>query len=437
MNSLGALESDAMPPAAARRATPPHSGSGDQASATHGTDQPMHPITKSPRTDGSVLGYSTFQQHAKARDGMKPLRVGVVGVGHLGRHHARILNSFPDAKLVGVVDADLKQAQRIAESYQAQAYDRFEPLLDQVDAVSVVTPTSFHHQVASAFLSRGIACLVEKPICKTVAEAEDLIELARRSGAPLQVGHIERFNPAFEELMSRSITPKFLEAERHGPFTGRSTDIGAVLDLMIHDLDLILTMVPGPVREVHAVGAAVLGGHEDMVNARIVFESGCVAHVTASRISARPKRRLRIWAPEGYAGIDFVSRKVHFVQVSEEVRRHGLRLDHMDPQARERLKEEFFGRHLEVFGVDGDRNGDQLTAELRHFLDCVRSGRTPRVSGEAGRDALALAHRVLEALRQHQWEGHAEGAVGPNQMPAPIGKLFPSPRRHEDQSEAA
>ncbi|MGL6073674.1 MAG: Gfo/Idh/MocA family oxidoreductase [Fimbriiglobus sp.] len=364
---------------------------------------------------------------------MRRLRMAVIGVGHLGRHHARILSTFSDVELVGVVDASLEQATNVAKNLNTKPYDSFEPLLDQVDAVSIVTPTSFHHHVATEFLRRGISSLVEKPICKTVEEAEDLIRLANESGAALQVGHIERFNPAFEELMNRPIAPKFIEAERHGPFTGRSTDIGVVLDLMIHDLDLILTMVPGPVREVHALGAAVLGGHEDMVNARLVFESGCVAHITASRISARPKRRLRIWASEGYAGIDFVSRRVHFVQVSDEVRRNGLRVERMDAAARARLKDEVFGRHLEVQMVEGDRNGDQLTAELRHFVDCVRTGRKPRVTGEAGRDALALAHRVLDAVRSHQWDGQANGAIGPNKMPQPIGKLFDQPglKRHE------
>ena len=374
----------------------------------------------------------------KARDGlhgMKRLRMAVIGVGHLGRHHARHLKSFPDVDLVGVVDASMPQAETIARQLGTKAYDRFEPLLGHVDAVSIVTPTSFHHHVAAQFLSRGVSALVEKPICKTVEEAEELIALARQSGAALQVGHIERFNPAFEELVKRPITPKFIESERHGPFTGRSTDIGAVLDLMIHDLDLIMTLVPGPVREVSAVGAAVLGGHEDMVNARLVFESGCVAHITASRISARPKRRLRIWAPEGYAGIDFVSRRVHFVQVSDEVRRQGLRVERMDQAARNRLKDEVFGRHLEVLSIDGDRNGDQLTAELRHFVDCVRDNRTPRVTGEAGRDALAMAHRILDSLRAHQWEGHPDGAIGPNKMPKPEGKLFDAPGA--SQSEAA
>ena len=365
---------------------------------------------------------------------MTRLRMAVLGVGHLGQHHARILAGFPDVDLVGVVDANPDQADAVAARLGTRAFDQFEPLLDRVDAVSVVTPTSFHYPVAAEVLRRGVSALIEKPICKTVDEADDLIAFARDTGAILQVGHIERFNPAFEELARRPITPKFIEAERHGPFTGRSTDIGAVLDLMIHDLDLILALVPGPVREVSAVGGAVLGGHEDMVNARIVFETGCVAHVTASRISARPKRRLRIWAPEGYAGIDFVSRKLHLVQVSDEVRRHGLRIDRMDGPAKARLKDEVFGRHLEVQHADCDRRSDQLTAELRHFVDCVRTGATPRVTGEAGRDALALAHRVLESVRGHQWEGHPAGAIGPNRMPTPAGKLIDRPK---PQSEAA
>jgi predicted dehydrogenase len=159
---------------------------------------------------------------------------------------------------------------------------------------------------------------------------------------------------------------------------------------MIHDLDLLLALIGGPVRNVSAVGAAIFGGHEDMVNARLEFENGCIAHVTASRISPKPKRRLRVWAPEGYAGIDFVSRKLVLVQAGEELRRFGLRVDRMDAASRARLKDEVFGRYLQVLFLDGDRKNDQLTAELRHFVDCVKTGRRPRVGGEDGRDALAV-----------------------------------------------
>lgn len=363
---------------------------------------------------------------------MRRLRVAVIGVGHLGQHHARILAGMNDVELVGVADANAQQAMLVADRLGTQAYDSHEPLLDAVDAVSVVTPTIYHHNVAAAFLRQGVPVLVEKPVCRTIAEADDLIRLANEQGVPLQVGHIERFNPAFEDLARRPITPKFIEAERHGPFTGRSVDIGAVLDLMIHDLDLLLALVQSPVVSVDAVGAAVFGGHEDMVNARLVFANGCVAHVTASRISPRPKRRLRVWAPEGYAGIDFVCRKLILVQQSPEVRQFGLRPERMDASRRARLKDELFGEHLHVMYVDGDRKGDQLTAELKHFVDCVRTGRTPRVTGEDGREALALAERILTSVRQHSWDGSEDGPTGPNGMPRPRGWLFDIPR-----SEAA
>jgi predicted dehydrogenase len=365
---------------------------------------------------------------------MTRVRMAVIGVGHLGQHHARILASLPDVDLVGVVDANPDQARAVAAKLGTTAFDRFEPLLDRVDAVSVVTPTVHHHAVASAFLRAGVPALVEKPICRTLAEAEDLIALAAASGVPLQVGHIERFNPAFEELAKRPIRPKFVEAERHGPFTGRSIDIGAVLDLMIHDLDLLLALVGGPVTRVAAVGAAVFGGHEDMVNARLEFENGCVAHVTASRITRHPKRRLRVWAPEGYAGIDFVTRKLTLVQQSEELRQHGIGADRLDAAAKARLKDEVFGRYLQVLTLDADRKFDQLTAELKHFIDCVRTGHTPCVSGSDGRDALELAERILAALREHPWEGSADGPHGPQGTPAPAGWLFPPMQIHRTEA---
>jgi predicted dehydrogenase len=356
---------------------------------------------------------------------MTRLRTAVIGVGHLGQHHARILAGLPDVELVGVVDSNAEQARAVAAKLGTTPFDTFEPLVTRVDAVSVVTPTVHHHAVAKAFLEAGVPVLVEKPVCRTVAEADELIALAERACVPFQVGHIERFNPAFEELVKRPICPKFIEAERHGPFTGRSVDIGAVLDLMIHDLDLLLSLVNSPVRNVAAVGAAVFGGHEDMVNARLEFENGCVAHVTASRITRHPKRRLRIWAPEGYAGIDFVTRKLTLVQQSEEVRKFGLRVDHLDAAAKARLKDDVFGRYLQVLNLDGDRKGDQLTAELKHFVDCVRTGTQPRVSGRDGRNALELAERVLGALRSHPWEGTAGGPLGPGGLPEPAGYLFP------------
>ncbi len=366
---------------------------------------------------------------------MNRLRMAVIGVGHLGQSHARILAALPDVDLVGVVDVNAKQAADIAERCGTTAYTDIKPLLNRVDAVTIVTPTIHHHLVAKQFLEHGIPVLVEKPIAVTVAEADELINLALKANVPLQVGHIERFNPAFEELLGRPLQPKFVESERHGPFTGRSTDIGAVLDLMIHDLDLLLSLVGSRVEQIDALGSAVFGGYEDVVNARLLFANGCVAHVTASRVSQHNKRRLRVWAPEGYAGIDFVKKQLILVQPSEALRRRGLQTAHLDQAAKAVLKAEIFGKHLETLELDCSNRGDQLTSELKHFIQCVRNGQRPRVTGEDGREALALAERILEAIRVHSWCGADDpNAVGVAGFPVPLGPLFSS---EMDRSEAA
>ena len=339
---------------------------------------------------------------------MRRVKVGVVGVGHLGQSHARILAGLPDVQLVGVVDPDRDQAEAVAFRCHTRAYRHHRELFDQVDAVCVVTPTTHHHAIAGDFLIRRIPVLVEKPLALNLQQADDLAQLARSQRAILQVGHIERFNPAFEELRARSITPKFVEVERHGAFTGRSTDIGAVLDLMIHDLDLLLDLIGEPVTHVEAIGATAFGGHEDLVNARLRFAGGCVAHLTASRMSPLPKRKLRIWAPEGYAGIDFVQKKLTLVQPSEELRRRRLDTERMSRGTRARLKEQIFTRYLHTLEIDCN-HGDQLTQELEEFTECVRNGSQPRVTGDAGRDAIALAERILAAVRTENWEPSAAG----------------------------
>ena len=264
---------------------------------------------------------------------------------------------------------------------------------------------------------------MEKPLTATVAEADELVELAREQGVPLAVGHIERFNPAFEELQSRPLRPRFITCERLGTYTGRSTDIGAVLDLMIHDIDVLRALVPAEVTSVSALGVSLFSKHEDIANARITFADGCVAELTASRASPVAVRQARIWSAEGYAGIDFAKRRLTLIQPSAQFRGQATRK--LDPAALAMLKSEMFGQHFEVLHIDRNE-GDQLTRELEHFVECVRTGARPRVSGEDGREAVALATRVLESLRAHRWEGTASGAVGPEQLPAPVGSLFRS-----------
>jgi predicted dehydrogenase len=355
---------------------------------------------------------------------MSRLRLAVIGVGHLGKEHARILASLPEAELVGVADVNAAQAEAVALRCGSRGFPDYRGLLPLVDAAVVVVPTVHHHAVAADFLRRGIPVLVEKPLTTEPAQAEELVSLAHLQGVTLQVGHIERFNPAFEELCRRPLRPKYVTCRRLGSFTGRSTDIGAVLDLMIHDLDLLLALVKSPVRDVQALGLSVLGGHEDVAQARLVFENGCVADLTASRVSAAPVRQMQVWSAEGFARVDFAKKHLTLVQPTDELRRQRLDPRRLDAAALARLRAGLHGDFLQTLDLDC-QGGDQLTRELQDFLHCVRTGGRPLAAGEDGRDAVALAARVLERLRGHAWEGRADGPAGPLHMPAPEGPLFP------------
>ena len=359
---------------------------------------------------------------------MKRLRVGVVGVGHLGKEHARILSGMADVELVGVADPNAAMAEAVALRCGTRAFPGHAALAPLVDAAVIAAPTFTHHAVASDFLARGSAVLVEKPLTADPAQAEELVALAARHGAVLQVGHIERFNPAFEAVRRLPLQPKYITCERCGGFTGRSTDVGVVLDMMIHDLDLVTALVRSPVVSVEALGAAVLGGWEDLAQARLTFADGCVADLKASRVHPSPVRAMHVWAPEGFVGVDFAKRKVTLTQPAEHLRQGRLDSRRLDANTAASLKAELFGRHLQVRELDC-AGGDQLTSELRDFLHCVRTGERPRVDGEAGRDAVMLAARVLDAAAAHRWDGAADGPAGPRRLPAPLGALFTSEAR--------
>jgi predicted dehydrogenase len=352
---------------------------------------------------------------------MSRLRAAVVGVGHLGRHHARILAGIEGVQLVAVVDARREQAEAVAAPLGAEAVTDYRELLDRVDCVSVAVPTSLHREVAGAFLARGIATLVEKPLAASLAEAEELVALARRSGATLQVGHIERFNPAIEAVTERGLRPKFLQAERQGLYTFRSTDVGVVLDLMIHDIDLVLSLVPTPVKTVSAVGVSLFGGHEDVADARIEFEDGCVAHLTASRAARNASRRMHVWAEEGFASLDFAARQATVIAPSEGLRAGRLDLDDLDLAQPALVKERLFssGRVFRVDEVPAPPPREPLALELEDFVRAIRTGGRPRVTGEDGLRAMRLADRVLASLHGHAWEGRPDGPIGPRlQVPA-------------------
>jgi predicted dehydrogenase len=335
---------------------------------------------------------------------MTELRVGVVGVGHLGQHHARILSKMPGVRLVAVADSSAERAAAIAARFQTTAVADYRKLLDLVDAVVVAVPTVLHREIAGAFLARGIAALVEKPMAGTLSEAEQLVATARASGAVLQVGHIERFNPALKALERLAVRPKYIDVERLSTFTFRSTDIGVVLDLMIHDLDLVLAMVPAPVRSVAAVGVSVFGDHEDVADARIEFQDGTVAHVTASRASYAAVRKMRIWGAEGYASLDFAARKATLVRPSDALRRGRLELEGLDLSQPSAIKEHVFGKILRVDHVDCE-GPEALALELEDFVAAARGESSPQVGGDDGLRAMRLADQILRSLDSHRWDG--------------------------------
>lgn len=309
---------------------------------------------------------------------MARLRLAVVGVGHLGQAHARILSGFPDVELVGVCDVDVAQARTVAQRHSTKPFSDHRPLIGGVDAAVIVVPTCHHRTVAIDFLDRGIPLLVEKPLARTLREAEELVQTAQKRGALLQVGHVERFNPAFERLKEHGPRPKLIHCQRLGPYTGRSTDIGVVLDLMIHDIDLVLALTESSVTSVQATGVALMGGHEDVASARLEFANGCAAQMSVSRVHTSAVRRTDVWGDSGHASVDYAKRHLTLVRPGVD-------------------------GAPSVSEWDGE-NVDQLTRELREFVDCVQNGGRPRVDGAAALEAVAVADRILSAIGNQRGE---------------------------------
>jgi predicted dehydrogenase len=304
------------------------------------------------------------------------LRVGVIGVGHLGQHHARLLAAMDGVELVGVVDTKADRAREIAAKYNTAAFADASELTGRVDAVSVATPTVTHIDIALPFVDAGVAVLVEKPIAASLAEADRLLAAAERNGTIVAAGHTERFNPAVEAALPLVKGPRFVEIHRLGTFPERSLDIDVIFDLMIHDLDLLLASVGSPVAAVEAVGVNVLTPRVDIANARLRFESGCIANVTASRISREQVRKARFFQHDSYVGVDYAEQTV---EVYRLVAQNGGR-----PNIQ--------GGRLEV------PKDEPLRRELADFIDAVRTRRAPMVTGRAGRDALALATQIATII---------------------------------------
>jgi predicted dehydrogenase len=346
-----------------------------------------------------------------------PLRLAVVGAGHLGRIHARLAAALPDFDLVAIVDPIAQAREAVAKETAARAHENLRDVIGEIDAAVVATPTSTHHAVAAELLRAGIAVLVEKPIAPTLEQANDLVQLARKQNLVLQVGHVERFNPALEMVARQVRDPRFIQATRTSGYSFRSTDIGVVLDLMIHDLDVVLSLVQSPVRNVFALGISVLGDHEDMAYAQLQFESGCVAQLVASRVSYQPERSLKIFTSRMFAAVDYTARKATLVKPHEHILRRQFRIDELTDAEQQHSREHLFDQLLERSQHTAPEN-NAIEAELRDFARSIRTGSEPRVTGTAGRDAVAVAEMILEKIEAHEWDGDATGRHGPFAMPA-------------------
>jgi len=314
---------------------------------------------------------------------MKTVRTAVVGVGYLGQFHAEKYAGLPGSELVAVVDTDIGRARQIAAKLNVAAYDSYRELFGKVDAVSVVTPTNLHHQVALALLNNGIDVLVEKPITVTLQEADDLVAAARGQGRILQVGHLERFNGAIVALSGILNKPMFIESHRLAPFKDRGTEVDVILDIMIHDIDIILNIVGAPVTGIHAVGVPVVSSQtNDIANVRLEFATGCIANVTASRISVKEMRKIRIFQQDAYISIDYAKQDI-------EVYRK------MD------LGEQYDTAQIMYDDIDITQ-ADSLKEEIRSFINAVETRCEPAVPGEAGRDALKIALEIVHQVENRK-----------------------------------
>lgn len=324
----------------------------------------------------------------------RAIAVGVIGTGHLGTLHAKMFSEIDNVSFAGVYDVDGVKALRVAEEFGTTAFPSLEALLDHVDAVTVATPTSTHAKVGREALVRGKHVFIEKPITTTPMEADELIALAEARGLVLQVGHIERFNPAILALERFNLDPMFVESHRLAQFNPRGTDVAVVLDLMIHDIDLILSFVRSPVARIDANGVAVVSDSVDIANARIQFESGCVANVTASRISQRKMRKMRLFQRNGYISIDFSEGLAEVFRLVGE--------DERDVQGTLMLGEIGSGKHKRkiVYEQPVVKDVNALKYELELFLTTIKKGVRPVVSGEDGRRALEVAGTILERIGQ-------------------------------------
>ncbi len=332
-------------------------------------------------------------------------RVAVVGAGKMGKLHARILSEMDQAELVCVVDTNPAAADALAKQRSCKAIYQATDAIDMVDAAVIAVPTVSHVQVATPFVEAGKPVLIEKPIANDPAEAEQLIKLAAKTHTGVQVGHTERFNPAVVAMQKHAIKPKFIEAHRISPFTFRAADVGVVFDMMIHDIDLILMLVQGNVEQVDAVGVNVIGEHEDICNARLAFDNGCVANITASRLAIKTERKMRIFSEEAYITVDYARKLGIVIEKSRNLDLiHMAREMDIDDLA-ELAEQVDYKELLTVEELVVDDTTEPLHRQAEAFCQTVMNGRPPEVSAEEGLAAIRVAKRIVDTIKSHKWDG--------------------------------
>lgn len=311
---------------------------------------------------------------------MKKLRAAVIGVGYLGRFHAQKYAMLDHVELVGVADVSEENARKVAEEVGCEAYTDYKELFGKIDIASIVVSTPYHHQVGKDCLNNGVHILLEKPMTTTVEEADELIKIAKETGKLIQVGHLERYNPAVVALKDTVNKPMFIESHRLSFFQERGTDVSVVLDLMIHDIDIILNFVKSDVKHIHAAGAPIVTDNVDIANVRLEFESGCIANITASRISTKIQRKIRLFQKDAYVSVDFANKSIDIIQ--------------QDASKTDGPLPGMINKTLPIV------ESDALEEEIRAFIESVSTNQIPAVSGEVGRDALKIALTVMEQINK-------------------------------------
>ncbi len=319
------------------------------------------------------------------------IKCGVAGVGSLGQHHARIYATLPHAELTGIFETNDARAGEICTKHHCRRFATLEELGEACDAVSVVVPTDKHSQVALPLLAKGCHLLIEKPLCASLEEAEQVLSAARKSGCLVQVGHIEHFNPVMSYLEKHADRPQYITTERLAPYQTRGTEVGVVLDLMIHDIGIVLALVKSPIRKIDSVGVSVLSKTEDIANARIEFENGCVANLSASRMSLKKNREIRVFQDNAYLSLDFMNQKGHLVKKSDLIA-YGVKLKIGLAKAGD-------ASSIPVHEIPIEK-GEPLAIELAHFVESVRAAEQPKVGGALGKSALEVAIAVTEQIRK-------------------------------------